>query len=347
MKRFFKLPFFISKWFRFEFWPFWIFYIPMFGYGIILAIKARAFAYFTPANPAMKFGGAFGMDKMEILKSIKKQYVPKGFVSNSRQTIIELLELLKEHEISFPIICKPNVGERGIGIEKIDSKTDFESFMKIQSEDILIQEFIDFPIELGVFYHRFPVSRKDGITSVVRKEFLSISGNGKAKFGDLIKDNIRAKGRISYLRNKYKSKWNQVIPAGISYKLEPIGNHNRGTKFLDGNHLINDKLVAVFREISKPLNGYYYGRFDLKVNSLADLYEGKNIKIIELNGTNSEPAHIYDPDFPLLKAYKEITKHMRLVYDISMENRKRGIQPVPFREFISALFSRLFSKNKK
>jgi len=316
----------------------------MFGYGVILAIKAKAFAYFTPANPAMKFGGAFGMDKMEILKSINKQYVPKGFVSNSTHTTKMLYELMKEHEISFPIICKPNVGERGIGIEKIDSKSDFEMFMNAQSEDILIQEFIDFPIELGVFYHRFPISGNDGITSVVRKEFLSITGNGKTKFRDLVQDNIRAKGRISYLKNKYRSKWNQVIPAGISYKLEPIGNHNRGTKFLDGNHLINEKLIAVFREIAKPLDGYYYGRFDLKVNSLVDLYEGKNIKIIELNGTNSEPAHIYDPDYSLLKAYKEILKHMRLAYDISMENRKLGISPVSFSEFISALYSRVFSK---
>jgi len=35
---------------------------------------------------------------------------------------------------------------------------------------------------------------------------------------------------------------------------------------------------------------------------------------------------------------------MRLAYDISMENRKLGISPVSFSEFISALYSRVFSK---
>ncbi|PXY01039.1 hypothetical protein DF185_10310 [Marinifilum breve] len=346
MSRKIKIPFMISKWLHFEFWPFWFFYIPMFFYGFYLAIKARAFAYFTPANPAMKFGGAFGMDKMKILSLLDKKYIPQGFVAHSSLSIQDIKELMNKHEIDFPIVGKPNVGERGVGVEKIDSEKDLITFLQNKQENILFQEFIDYPIELGVFYHRFPISKKDGITSIVRKEFLTITGNGKLKFSDLVKANIRASSRLSYLKNKYKTKWDQIVPVGISYKLEPIGNHNRGTKFLDGNDLINEQLVAVFREISEPLDGYYYGRFDMKVNSIEDLYEGKKIKIIELNGTNSEPAHIYDPDFPLLKAYKVIIQHMKLIYDISMENRKLGVKPDSFKNIIRALFKRSFSKEE-
>jgi D-alanine-D-alanine ligase-like ATP-grasp enzyme len=293
----------------------------------------------------MRFGGAFGMDKMKILSLLEKEYTPKGFVAHSSIELSDLNQFMNEHQIDFPIVCKPNVGERGVGVEKIDSESDFISFVQNKNEEILFQEFIDFPIELGIFYHRYPISQKDGITSVVRKEFLSITGNGKLKFSELVTSNIRANSRISYLKNKYKTKWDQLIPAGISYKLEPIGNHNRGTKFLDGNHLINDKLVEVFREISKPLDGYYYGRFDMKVNSIEDLYEGKNIKIIELNGTNSEPAHIYDPDYSLFKAYKVIIQHMRLVYEISMENRKLGVKPDSFKDIMKALYQRTFAKS--
>ena len=32
----------------------------------------------------------------------------------------------------------------------------------------------------------------------------------------------------------------------------------------------------------------------MKVNSIEDLYEGRNIKIMELNGVSSDPGHIYD-----------------------------------------------------
>ena len=345
MKKKVKLPFLLSKWFHFEFWPFWFFYIPVYGYGVYLAIKSRSFSYFTTANPCMKFGGAFGMDKMKMLKLIDPKYTPKGFLSTNNQSVDEIQYMMNSMNFNFPIVCKPNVGERGIGVEKIDSEQDLEDFLKSQNEDTLIQEFIDYPMEFGVFYHRFPISKKDGITSVVRKEFLTIIGNGKSQFGELVKENIRANSRISYLKKKYKSKWNQIIPSGISYKLEPIGNHNRGTKFIDGNYLINDRLTDVFRNIAKPLEGYYYGRFDIKVNSLEDLYEGKNIKIIELNGTNSEPAHIYDPDYSLIKAYKDIIKHMKLVYEIGMENRQLGIKPEPFKNVLKGLYHHLFQKN--
>ena len=34
---------------------------------------------------------------------------------------------------------------------------------------------------------------------------------------------------------------------------------------------------------------------DVKFNSWEELYEGKNFMIIELNGSGSEPTHIYDP----------------------------------------------------
>jgi hypothetical protein len=43
----------------------------------------------------------------------------------------------------------------------------------------------------------------------------------------------------------------------MTLKVEPIGNHSRGTKFLDGTHLINEELVDVFRQIAQPLDGFF------------------------------------------------------------------------------------------
>jgi len=42
----------------------------------------------------------------------------------------------------------------------------------------------------------------------------------------------------------------EILPAGTVKLLEPIGNHNRGTKFLDGNHLINSELLNFFDALS-------------------------------------------------------------------------------------------------
>ncbi len=337
-------PQFIIKWINFEFWPSWLFYAPMFLYGFVLAIKSRSFAYFTAANPGMAFGGAYGTDKTKLLNLLSSEYHTKDFFAAKEQSKFEIIKLMFENEIDFPIVAKPNVGERGRGVEKIDNETDLENYLKIITEDLIIQEFVAHPIELGIFYHRFPNSKQDAISSVVMKEFLSITGNGRDSFGKLLSKKFRAKSRLKYFKKRYPNKWHIIIPDGITFKVEPIGNHNRGTKFLDGTHLITDELVEVFREISKPLDGFYYGRFDIKVNSIRDLYAGKNIKILEINGTNSEPAHIYDPDYTLLNAYREVIKHMNLVYKISRENIAMGVKPVPFSDLIKGLFHHLFGK---
>jgi len=316
----------------------------MFFYGFILALKARSFSYFTATNPGMAFGGAYGADKTKLLNLLPTEYYTQAFFAKKGNTSSDIIEQMHKHKIHFPIVAKPNVGERGRGVEKIDHEIDLENYLNTIKEDLIIQEFVAYPIELGVFYHRFPNSSQDGISSVVLKKFLSITGNGRDNFGHLISQNFRAKSRLKYLKKRYAGKWDMIIPEGISLKVEPIGNHNRGTIFLDGTHLINEKLTDVFRKISKPLDGFYYGRFDIKINSIKELYEGKNIKILEINGTNSEPAHIYDPDYSLFKAYKEIIKHMKLVYQISRANMALGIKPMPFLNVLSGLIRHIFGK---
>lgn len=339
-------PQFLIKWINFEFWPSWLFYAPMFLYGFVLALKSRSFAYFTAANPGMAFGGAYGTDKTKLLNLLSSKYHTKDFSVEKGKTKGEIVELMNENEIDFPIVAKPNVGERGRGVEKIDNILELENYLTVINEELIIQEFVAHPIEIGVFYHRFPSSSQDGISSVVLKEFLSITGNGRDTFGKLVSQNFRAQSRLKYFKKRYINKWNVIVPDGITFKVEPIGNHSRGTKFLDGTHLINEDLVSVFRNICIPLEGFYYGRFDIKVNSIKDLYEGENIKVLEINGTNSEPAHIYDPDYSLFKAYREVVKHMNLVYRISRANMDLGIKTVPFLDLIKGLLHHLFGEKK-
>jgi hypothetical protein len=62
---------------------------------------------------------------------------------------------------------------------------------------------------------------------------------------------------------------------GTTQLLEPIGNHCRGTIFRDKGDLISDPLCEVFDTISKSIEGFYYGRFDLRVRSMEDLIKGE------------------------------------------------------------------------
>lgn len=342
-----KTPLFIIKWTHFEYWPFWLLYAPMVLYGLLLALRARSLTYFTATNPSMKYGGAFDMEKTIILGQLDPIFVPQSLLIQRSTPFNEVIQKINKTTLSFPLIAKPNIGERGINVEKIHSFSDLEYYLNNQYYDTLIQEFIDYPLELGIFYYRYPDGSKDGISSVVIKELLTITGNGKDTLGQLLEKKTRARFRLKYLQKKYHSSWNKILSNGFKKCIEPIGNHNRGTKFMDGNHLINEQLISVFRQLSTSLPGYYYGRFDLKTRSTQDLYAGQHIKILELNGVNSEPAHIYDPHMNLIKAYAQIIKHMHIVLLISMQNMRGGTKTTPVIPFIKALHHHLFPKSQK
>ena len=53
---------------------------------------------------------------------------------------------------------------------------------------------------------------------------------------------------------------------------------------------------------------------------------------MELNGAGSEPAHIYQPGFPLLKAYKVLFSHWKILYQISKINHLNGYPYMTLRE---------------
>ncbi len=65
---------------------------------------------------------------------------------------------------------------------------------------------------------------------------------------------------------------------------------------------------------------------------------GEGIKILEINGANSELSHIYDVNNNIIDAYKEIFNHMRIIYDISEQNKKRGEKNDSFSGIIKGIY---------
>ncbi|MCU0440851.1 MAG: ATP-grasp domain-containing protein [Bacteroidia bacterium] len=332
-----KLPFWLVKLIRFEFWPTWALYWPVVIYGLWLALKARSLTFFTTANPLMYLGGLVGESKESILKTIPKQYLPTTLYVDAGEKLNNIVHLLNAYNLSYPIIVKPDIGERGRGVAKINSEPELEIYLRQNRSNLVVQSFISYPIELGVLYYRFPNGLQSGITSIVCKSFLSITGNGSDCLETLIRKDVRANLQLNYLLNKFSNRLQEVVPYEESIVLEPIGNHCRGTTFYDANHLISPQLVKVFDAIASQIDGFYIGRFDLKVSSIKDLLEGNNIQIMELNGVTSEPAHIYDPSASLVKAYKALLTHWRLVYEIAYQNHIRGYDYATFKTVVNEL----------
>ncbi|MGQ0827348.1 MAG: hypothetical protein ACT4ON_03020 [Bacteroidota bacterium] len=328
-------PLFIIRFVKYEYWSWWFFYLPVLPYWLYLSIKSRSLAYFSVANPGIELGGFFGESKSDILKLIDKHYLPK-YIEINEKIFNPIIHQLKEQNISYPVISKPDVGERGNAVVKINNEEELKDYHQQSRSKYIIQEFVEYDIELGVLYSRLPNSDKGKVTSVTLKEFLSVTGDGKSTIKELMQKSARARFQIKRLSKQMGDEINKVLNTNEKKILEPIGNHCRGTRFIDNNFLINEKLNNVFDTICLPIKGFYYGRFDLKVKSIEDLYLGRNIKIIELNGASSEPGHIYDSSYTLIRAYKDLLSHWKRLAEIANENRLYGHQPVPFLSIVKS-----------
>ena len=319
-------PFWLIKLMNYEFWPTFWFYMPVYPYGLWLALKARSLTYFTAINPGMNYSGLFLSSKFETLSHFPESFLPKMVYLGNCQSWEEIVSRIQKKSLAFPCVLKPDMGERGKHITLIAAIEDLYPMHKMLfAQPFVLQEFINYPLELGVFYHRHGAEKKGSITSIVVKEFLEIVGDGKSTLKSLIILKKRARLRKNYLFQKYDKQLDEVLAKGSRMWLEPIGNHSRGTKFINGNYLIDTTLESVFDKIAQYYEGYHYGRFDIKAQSISLLKKGQGFKIMEINGVNSEPAHIYDPAMRLRDAYKDIYKHMRIVYSISKENHRDGI----------------------
>lgn len=341
------IKFFLTRIIRYEFWPFWLFYLPMYFYGLYLALRAGSFTYFTAANPGMKYGGAFDVHKYDILTLINPDFTPRGIRIRQDISTDDLVVLMKESGLGFPLIVKPDIGERGKGVELVDDLPTLQTSLARQKGNMILQEYISWPLELGILYYKYPDGSGEEVSSVIIRDFLKVRGDGQTTLRRLMMEKNRAQLNRKHLLGRYKDRLNEIIPKGEEIVLEPIGNHNRGTCFLNGSRLINDQMLRVFSGIASDIPGFDYGRFDIKAAGLDDLYKGKNIRILELNGVNSEPAHIYDPDYCLLSAYRDIARHMKIIYRISRMNHRKGIPYAPLGKFLRDLKNHLNPGQRK
>ncbi|RYY67871.1 MAG: hypothetical protein EOO13_13850 [Chitinophagaceae bacterium] len=317
----------ISRW---ETWPFKLIYAPLvpFWFGYIL--RSRAVWFFTPSNPKLTFGGLDGEPKKEMYNLLPPALYPATFNVLPKENFEAIQERILSHGIAYPLIVKPEVGCAGVLFRKIDTEKDLRSYHNQVPVEYIVQELVTYPVEVSVFYIRHPNEARGKVTGFLHKIPMSIVGDDFHTVEQLVLLHPKAGKRIGELHSKHKDKWHTVLPQGEKYMLSHAANHNRGAHFVDLKEHIDDKLVAIFDELSHRIDDFFYGRYDILCNSIEDLKEGKNYSILEYNGCGAEPNHIYDTGYTLTQAYKEILKHWKALYEVSLYNRKKGIKPWPY-----------------
>jgi len=312
---------------RWEFWPPWAAYPPVAGYVLGLAVRHRRLTVFTAANPAIPSGGFIGESKIEILRGLGPDHVARSlFLEGSLPTDIKLARVnafLTTLTRDLPVVLKPDQGQRGSGVVAARTRDALDACLAQTTVDTIVQEYVP-GVEFGVFYVRRPDEARGRILSITEKRLPSVRGDGRQTIEQLILTDADTIGMARFHLRHNADRLHEVPAAGQLVSLGDCGSHCRGARFYNAASLLTPALERAIDDIAARFDGFYFGRFDLRVPSRESLAHGEHITILELNGVTSEVTHIYDPAVSLTAAYRALCEQWRLAFEIGAMNAARG-----------------------
>jgi hypothetical protein len=325
----------------------WAFYPPIMLYAGWLMLRYRGTLLPTVANPSFPGGGFFGESKAEIL-ALAMKHIPEWvapFVRVERSpapstdvgaVVTSALALLADAGIDLPVVAKPDLGCRGAGVKLVRSEGDLHSYISAfpAGATFLLQRLVPFEGEAGIFYCRRPGRSQGRIVSITLKYFPHVVGDGRRTLRQLILDDPRA-GRLSHLYlRRHTARLDDIPPAGAAIRLAFAGSHSRGAIFRNGTHLVTPEMEACFDELAHRLPEFHFGRFDVRFEQFADLQCGRGFTIVEVNGAGAESTHIWDRRTTLTRAWRDLMRQYRWLFEVGHANRARGFKPMRLADFI-------------
>jgi hypothetical protein len=180
---------------RWEFWPSWLYYVPIVGWILWLGIRSRGFTVFTAANPALESGGMVGEPKHEALAPLQANapdlVAPFELLRSGPlgQRITQARAFAARHD--YPLVLKPNIGQRGRGVHIVRNAAVLAEYLMRFDGDLIVQRYV-VGEEFGVFIARKPGAAQVQVLSVVNKVFPKVYGDGRSTLRELILADDRA-----------------------------------------------------------------------------------------------------------------------------------------------------------
>ncbi|MFO0824021.1 MAG: hypothetical protein U0792_13065 [Gemmataceae bacterium] len=212
----------LSKVWRYEFWPAWVFYLPLVPWWLLLSVRYRSFTVWTAANPGIPAGGVVGESKADILAKLPSEWiiptllVPEGDHADRMRLVSEAIA---ERGWGFPLVLKPDVGERGTGVRKAPNETDVEKYLLAQPAPVLVQPFHAGPFAAGVFYYHLPHEAKGRIVSITDKLFPIVIGDGHSTLAELVWAHPRYRMQADMFLAKHATAAKRILAVGERFSL--------------------------------------------------------------------------------------------------------------------------------
>ena len=321
-----KLMYRIAHW---ETWNWLVKYIPILPAWAWFCIRSGTPWFFTPSNPGLTFGGFDGENKKEMYDRLPKGTYPETRYIETQSSPAAFEKYFDSGELTFPVAVKPAIGRMGLMFRKLESMKDLHTYHTTMNVDYLLQQFVTYPLEVSVFYYRLPQDAIGTITGFVKKEYLTVTGDGKSTLWELMLNYPRVAFRLEEMKIRHAANLDHIPALGEVCTLSHALNLSRGGKLVSLAHEKDERLLKVIDDISQR-SGFYFGRYDIKCNSIDDLKNGRNFSILEFNGSGAEPHHVYGNGNTLIQALRILVHHWNVLFLISRANHQRGI---PFWKF--------------
>lgn len=318
---------------RFEFWPGGLFYTPVVLYWLALGLRHLSFTLPTAANPRIETGGLCGESKTSILAlagEVAREWIaPWIVVVTGADDLARAEAAMAQAGLAYPVVLKPDIGCNGTGVRLVADRAAMDRSLAEFPRDValVLQELIPHEGEAGLFYVREPGAPAGRLTSLTLKHAPVVVGDGASTLRALIEADPRY-SRVTHLYfPRLGPRLDTVPPRGERVRLVFTGNHCKGSVFEDGRGHITAALAARVDAIARDLDGFHFGRIDVRYENLAALRAGEGFRIIEVNGVGSEATHIWDPRTTLGHAYAAQLEHYREAFRIGAAMRRRGAVP--------------------
>ncbi len=321
----------------FEFWPSWLIYGPVAIQWLMLSLYYRSLSLPLIANPNILSAGMVGFSKSELLaqaqSSAQKWILPWVTHTLTEYSVADqtsqLLQSLTDNKLLLPIVGKPDMGCRGVGIKLITTESELYDYVKHYpvNSTLMLQRLADWEPEAGVFYVRYPNEAKGRIVSMALKYSPYVVGDGTSTLRQLLAADARASQVTHLYETRHQDKLDQVIVKNEPFRLVFAASHSRGAIFCDAKQYITEALTHRIDEIMLGFPEFYYGRLDIKFNTVEHLMQGEDFAIIEVNGASSESLNIWDKRTKLREAWATLFSQYHTLFKIGAMNRQRGYTP--------------------
>ena len=301
-----------------QYWPLWLFYIPVYLFLPFLAWKHRSVWAWLHVNPALPNGGWWGERKSEldtVLRSCAPDhYLPGELVSPGEFAAMSAGDQAALLDRSrFPIVAKPDRGKQGQGVRVAHDAHELQSLLLSAEEDLFLQAFDASPREAGLLFYRSPETGRIELFSITDKRFPVVVGDGRSSFFELVLADPRARFLAPIYLAQASMPLDHVPAVGERVLLTRLGNHSKGALFFSEESLGTPQLEQTLRTMFGSTAGLDFGRIDIKYASREELMAGR-FHIIELNGAGAESTNIHDPKFSLGEVYKILYRQWDLLF---------------------------------